>query len=236
MTKQASLPFPHKKHTKFTFIDLFAGVGGFRLAFQNLDGRCIYSSEWDKAAQTTYHANFGDIPFGDITKEDNKNLIPPKFDVLCAGFPCQAFSIAGYQRGFSDTRGTLFFDIEQIIKHHRPKAIILENVKNLVTHDKGKTFKVIIEILEKRLKYKVFYKVLNSMEYADIPQNRERIFIVGFDEKQVKNHDKFRFPEKIKPTKTIRDILEQGKQDDKFYYPETHPYYSQLSQVIISVH
>jgi DNA (cytosine-5)-methyltransferase 1 len=161
MTQQISIPFPSQKQPKFTFVDLFAGIGGFRLAFQNLGGECVYSSEWDTAAQITYRANFGEIPFGDITKEENKMHIPKKFDILCAGFPCQAFSIAGHQRGFLDTRGTLFFDIQKIIERHRPKVVILENVKNLVTHDDGKTFKVILDVLEQQLKYKIFYKVLN---------------------------------------------------------------------------
>ncbi|MDL2331275.1 DNA (cytosine-5-)-methyltransferase, partial [Odoribacter sp. OttesenSCG-928-A06] len=158
--KLENIPFPVTDNSKFKFIDLFAGVGGFRLAFQNLGGECIYSSEWDKNAQKTYRANFGEIPFGDITKEQIKNCIPPQFDILCGGFPCQAFSIAGYRKGFSDTRGTLFFDIEQIIEKHKPKVVFLENVKNLVSHDKGKTFKVILEIIEKKLGYKAFYKVL----------------------------------------------------------------------------
>ena len=199
---------------------------------QNVGGKCVYTSEWNKDAQKTYRENFGEIPFGDITKERIKNYIPPKFDVLCAGFPCQAFSIAGYQKGFSDTRGTLFFDIEQIIEKHRPKVVLLENVKNLISHDHGKTFRIIIEILEEKLGYKVFYKVLNSMTHANVPQNRERIFIVAFDPKQVKNYKKFKFPSEIKLTRTIQDILEQGKQDDKYYYPETHPYYPELAKTM----
>ena len=223
-----NVPFPTPENYTFKFIDLFAGIGGFRIAMQNVGGKCVYTSEWNKDAQKTYRENFGEIPFGDITKEQVKNYIPTEFDVLCAGFPCQAFSIAGYQKGFSDTRGTLFFDIEQIIEKHRPKVVFLENVKNLVSHDNGKTFKVIIEILEEKLGYKVFHKVLNTMTHANVPQNRERIFIVAFDSKQVKNYKKFTFPSEIKLTKTIHDILEQGKQDDKYYYPEAHPYYPEL--------
>lgn len=226
------VPFPSPKNYTFKFIDLFAGIGGFRIAMQNAGGKCIYTSEWNKDAQQTYRENFGEVPFGDITKERVKNYIPDDFDVLCAGFPCQAFSIAGYQKGFSDTRGTLFFDIEQIIEKHRPKVVFLENVKNLVSHDNGKTFKVIIEILEEKLGYKVFHKVLNSMTHANVPQNRERIFIVAFDHKQVKNYDKFEFPNEIKLTKTIHDILEQDKQDDKYYYPKTHQYYPELEKTI----
>lgn len=134
-----SAPFQPTKNPKFKFIDLFAGIGGFRIAMQDCGGECVYSSEWDENAKQTYFHNFGEVPFGDITKESNKRLIPDGFDVLCAGFPCQAFSIAGYRKGFEDTRGTLFFDVAEIIKRKRPKAIFLENVKNLYTHDEGKT-------------------------------------------------------------------------------------------------
>src|SRR5690554_7410676 len=172
------IPFPPIDKPKFKFIDLFAGIGGFRLALQNLGGKCVFTSDLDKEAKRTYKANFGKTPFSDITKEETKQYIPDGFDVLCAGFPCQAFSIAGKRGGFEDTRGTLFFDVAEIIQKHRPKVVFLENVKNLVSHDKGKTFKVIIETLEKKLEYKVFHKVLNSMTHANIPQNRERIFIV----------------------------------------------------------
>lgn len=216
----------------YKFIDLFAGVGGFRLAFQNLGADCVFSSEWDINAQKTYLANYGEIPKGDITLEETKSLIPKKFDILCAGFPCQAFSIAGHQKGFDDTRGTLFFDIEQISKKHRPKVIFLENVKNLVGHDKGKTFKVITSVLEEKLGYKIFYKVLNTMEYANIPQNRERIFIVAFDPQQVQNYSNFRFPEKIQLTTVIHDFLEEGKQDDYFYYKAEHKYTPELIKTI----
>lgn len=144
------VPFPPVKNPKFTFIDLFAGIGGFRLALQNLGGKCVFTSEWDKEAKKTYRENFGEIPFGDITKERVKNYIPQEFDVLCAGFPCQAFSIAGNQKGFADTRGTLFFDIEQIVVKHKPKVVFLENVKNLVSHDNGNTFKTIVDVLEQK--------------------------------------------------------------------------------------
>lgn len=228
------IPFPEPKNPKFKFIDLFAGIGGFRLAMQSLGGKCVFTSEWDEQAKKTYEANFGDIPFGDITKESTKNFIPNDFDVLCAGFPCQAFSIAGKRGGFEDTRGTLFFDIEQIIEKHRPKVVFLENVKNLVSHDKGKTFKVILEILEKKLGYKVYYKVLNSMTYANVPQNRERIFIVAFDPVKVKNCSNFKFPEEIKLTKTIQDFLVKEKPDDKYYYKKDHMYYPELEKTITS--
>lgn len=226
------IPFPGPENPKFKFIDLFAGIGGFRIAMQELGGKCIFSSEWDEKAKKTYKANFGEVPFGDITKEETKKFIPDGFDILCAGFPCQAFSIAGYQKGFSDTRGTLFFDIEQIVEKHRPKVVFLENVKNLVSHDKGKTFKVIIEILTEKLGYKVFHKVLNSMTHANVPQNRERIFIVAFDPKQVINYNQFKFPEEIELTKTIHDFLEKGKPDNIFYYKENHLYYPELAKTI----
>ncbi len=227
-----NVPFPTPKNHTFKFIDLFAGIGGFRLAMQNVGGKCVFTSEWNKDAKKTYRENFGEIPFGDITSDRIKNYIPKDFEVLCAGFPCQAFSIAGLQKGFSDTRGTLFFDIEQIVEKHRPKVVFLENVKNLVSHDGGNTFKIIIEILEKKLGYKVYFKVLNSMIHANVPQNRERIFIVAFDPLQVKNYGKFKFPNKLKLTKNIHDFLEQGKQDNKYYYSKTHPYYPELERNI----
>jgi len=132
------VPFPAPEQSSFKFIDLFAGIGGFRLAFQNLGGKCVFTSEWDKYSKLTYRANFGELPFGDITKPNTKSYIPDNFDVLCAGFPCQAFSIAGKRGGFEDTRGTLFFDVAEIIRSKRPKAIFLENVKGLRSHDKGK--------------------------------------------------------------------------------------------------
>jgi DNA (cytosine-5)-methyltransferase 1 len=229
-----NVPFPTPENYTFKFIDLFAGIGGFRLALQNVGGKCVFTSEWNNEAQKTYRANFGEVPFGDITKDRNKNYIPEQFDVLCAGFPCQAFSIAGYQKGFADTRGTLFFDVEQIVEKHKPKVVFLENVKNLVSHDNGNTFKTIIETLEIKHKYKVFYKVLNSATHANVPQNRERIFIVAFDPKQVKNFNRFEFPKPIKLEKTIHDILEKGKQDDIYYYKKDHQYYPALAQTMIS--
>lgn len=228
-----NVPFPSPKNYTFNFIDLFAGIGGFRIAMQNVGGKCIFTSEWDKDAKITYRENFGETPFGDITKQNVKNRIPKvDIDVLCAGFPCQAFSIAGNQKGFSDTRGTLFFDIEQIIQKHRPKVVFLENVKNLISHDNGKTFKIILEILEAKLGYKVFSKVLNSMTHGNIPQNRERIFIVAFDPMQVRNFMDFRFPKAIKMTKTIHDFLGVGKQLDKYYYNADHKYFPILDKYI----
>jgi DNA (cytosine-5)-methyltransferase 1 len=229
-----NVPFQTPRNHKFKFIDLFAGIGGFRLALQNTGGKCVYTSEWENAAKKTYRENFGEVPFGDITKASTKNYIPEKFDVLCAGFPCQAFSIAGNRKGFSDTRGTLFFDVEQIINKHKPKVVFLENVKNLVSHDKGKTFKTIIEVLEKKLGYKVYSSILNSMTHANIPQNRERIFIVAFDPNQVKNYDNFRFPGKIELTRNIHQVLEKGKQEEKYYYKKEHKYYPELDEKMTS--
>ncbi len=229
-----NVPFSTPENYSFKFIDLFAGIGGFRLALQNVGGKCIFTSEWNTDAQKTYRDNFGEVPFGDITKELNRNYIPNDFDILCAGFPCQAFSIAGYQKGFADTRGTLFFDIEQIVEKHKPKVVFLENVKNLVSHDKGNTFKTIIETLEQKLGYKTFTKVMNSATHSNIPQNRERIFIVAFDPKQVNNYSKFTFPNPIKLTKTIHDFLSKEKQDDIFYYNVDHQYYRELKNTMIS--
>lgn len=213
--------FPKPAFPKFTFIDLFAGIGGFRIAMQNLQGECVFSSEWDKFAQRTYFANFGEIPFGDITKGETKKWIPDKFDLLCAGFPCQPFSIAGVSKknalgrkhGFEDEKqGNLFFHIAEIIEEHRPKVFFLENVKNLVSHDKGNTFKVIKETLES-LDYTFHHKVLNGKHF--VPQHRERTFMVGFDKKIYKGNENFSFPELPKPTKSIKDILEKSP-DSKY--------------------
>lgn len=208
------VPFPAPEHPKFTFIDLFAGIGGFRLAMQAQGGQCVFSSEWNVYAQKTYFTNFGDMPFGDITKEITKSYIPEHFDILCAGFPCQPFSIAGVSKkkslgretGFKDkTQGTLFFDVADIISRHRPKAFYLENVKNLTSHDKGNTFKVICETLEE-LNYSLHYKVMDGQTY--VPQHRERIMIVGFDKERYHGQEKFEFPEQHDATRCVRDILD----------------------------
>jgi DNA (cytosine-5)-methyltransferase 1 len=215
------VPFPKPENPKFTFIDLFAGIGGFRLALQDLGGECVFSSEWDKMAQRTYYANFGEIPFGDITKEETKEWIPKKFDLLCGGFPCQPFSIAGVSKknslgrkhGFEDEKqGNLFFHIAEIIETHRPKVFFLENVKNLVSHDKGKTFKVIEKTL-RDLGYSFHFKVLNGKHF--VPQNRQRTFMVGFDINAFHNKESFQFPTMPEQTKTIKDILEK-KVDPKY--------------------
>lgn len=226
-------PFQAKENPDFKFIDLFAGIGGFRIAMQDCGGECVYSSEWDENAKQTYYHNFGEVPFGDITKESNKQLIPDGFDVLCAGFPCQAFSIAGYRKGFEDTRGTLFFDVAEIIRRKRPKAVYLENVKNLYTHDEGKTFAVIKETLEE-LGYVVYHKVMNAMDYANVPQNRERIFIVCFDPKQVPNHTDFSFPKKEGLTQTVKDCIDPNVSDSKFFYTEKFGHYEDLVKYMTS--
>jgi DNA (cytosine-5)-methyltransferase 1 len=171
------VPFPTPKNPKFTFIDLFAGIGGIRIAMQNIGGKCVYSSEWNGQAQKTYLANYGEMPFGDITKDITKSYIPDGFDVLCAGFPCQPFSISGKQKGFEDTRGTLFFDICTIVTQKWPKVIFLENVKHLVHHNGGHTLHTILTKLED-LGYNVSWSVLNGLDFG-VPQNRERIIIIA---------------------------------------------------------
>ncbi|WP_378184982.1 DNA cytosine methyltransferase [Aquimarina sp. W85] len=215
-----SVPFPAPLKPKFKFIDLFAGIGGFRLAFQNLEGKCVFTSEWDKYSKQTYKTNFGEVPFGDITKPKTKSYIPNNFDVLCAGFPCQAFSIAGRRGGFEDTRGTLFFDVAEIIKEKQPKAIFLENVKGLRNHDKGKTLATILNVLREDLNYYVPEpQILNAKEFG-VPQNRERIFIVGF-RKDLGIRD-FKYPEPTDKTAVLNDILEQEEVSVKYYLSTTY--------------
>jgi DNA (cytosine-5)-methyltransferase 1 len=207
------IPFPPPEKPVFKFIDLFAGIGGIRLAYQNLGGKCVFTSEWNDFAKKTYEANFGEVPFGDITKISEENI--PDHDLLLAGFPCQPFSIAGVSKknalgrkhGFLDeTQGTLFFDIARILKHKQPKAFMLENVKNLVSHDKGNTFRVIKNTLQE-LGYTVHYKVLDGRFY--VPQHRERIIIVGFRTDLFEEREKFTFPEPPEAEMRIRDILER---------------------------
>ncbi len=202
------VPFPPVKNPKFKFIDLFAGIGGFRLAMQNLGGKCVFTSEWDKEAKKTYKANFGERPFGDITKEETKAFIPDNFDLLCAGFPCQAFSIAGKRGGFEDTRGTLFFDVAEIIKRKQPKAIFLENVKGLTTHDNGKTLQIILNTLEE-LNYTVFTKIINAKDFG-VPQVRERIFIIGFHNEKVDKIQNFEFPKLENEEVFVNDFIENN--------------------------
>ena len=213
------VPFPPVKNPDFTFIDLFAGIGGFRIAFQDQNGKCVYSSEWNKYAQKTYEANFGEVPFGDITQTNEKKI--PDHDILLGGFPCQPFSIAGVskknalgkQHGFLDeTQGTLFFDIARIIDEKKPKAFLLENVKNLKSHDKGNTFRVIEKTL-RNLGYVVLSNILDAKNY--VPQHRERIFIVGFNKNYFGEKVAFSFPESPEGEKQFGDILE-GKPDPKY--------------------
>lgn len=196
--------------TNFKFIDLFAGIGGIRLGFESVGGTCVFSSEWDAAACQTYKANFGEQPAGDITKVKSEDI--PDFDILLAGFPCQPFSIIGDKEGFNhETQGTLFFEIERILKDKQPKAFMLENVRNLTAHDKGRTFKIIVDHLT-ALGYHVHHKVLNALDYG-VPQKRERIIIVGF-----KEDVEFKFPEPIpvEERKTLSDILEENV-DARYY-------------------
>lgn len=193
----------------FKFIDLFAGIGGMRIPFEELGGNCVFSSEWDKQAQKTYEANFGEIPEGDITKIAASDI--PEHDILLAGFPCQSFSIMGKQLGFADTRGTLFFEIERILEEKRPSAFLLENVKQLTTHDRGRTFSVIISKLE-RLGYYVHWSVLNALDFG-LPQKRERTFIVGF----LENYE-FSFPRPVGTFVSLDKILEPEDVVDNRYF------------------
>jgi DNA (cytosine-5)-methyltransferase 1 len=223
--KNTSVPFPGPEEGKelFTFIDLFAGIGGFRMALQNLGGRCVFTSEWDKYSKQTYFANYGEYPFGDITKDSTKQYIPQQFDVICGGFPCQPFSIAGVSKkislgrlhGFADEKqGNLFFHIADIIEKHRPKAFFLENVKNLVSHDKKQTFKVIKETLEE-IGYSFDHKVIDGKYF--VPQHRERTLMVGFDKRIYGEDVKFDFNQIELPEKKqqLKNIL-QANVEPKF--------------------
>ncbi|MGP1363488.1 MAG: DNA (cytosine-5-)-methyltransferase [Bacteroides sp.] len=203
-----------EKSSTFTFIDLFAGIGGFRLALQNLGGECVFSCEWDKFAQKTYQTNYGVTPLGDIRLEGTKSKIPLQFDLLCAGFPCQPFSIAGISKkkslgratGFLDqTQGTLFFEVVDIIAKHRPKAFFLENVKNLLSHDKGKTFQTIEKAL-RSLNYSFYYQVYDARDFT--PQHRERIFMLGYDLNFYT--EPYQFPISQKRNLSLKTILEQN--------------------------
>ena len=235
-THTENSPFKQEsiENSKFTFIDLFAGIGGIRLPFQQLGGHCVFTSEWDKFAQKTYFANYGEMPDGDITQIKNSDI--PDHDVLLGGFPCQAFSQAGLKQGFSDTRGTMFFEIQRILAGKRPKAFLLENVKQLQGHNKGDTLKTIINILQgknaqdipsdipmsndarsalsQRLNYWVDYRVLRAADFG-VPQNRERIFIVGFDRDYFKNVDfdkLFSWPKAPREKTRLGDILLSRKE------------------------
>lgn len=209
-------PFQAPRSPKFTFIDLFAGIGGFRMAFQNLGGECVFSSEWDEAARKTYFANYGEVPFGDITKETTKSYIPRGFDILCAGFPCQAFSLAGRRLGFAETRGTLFFDVAEILRRYQPKAFFLENVKGLVIHDKGRTFKTILNTLDEVGYVVPDPQIVNAM-YFGVPQHRERIYIVGFRKDLGISKEDFCYPEQKEVTKRWIDVREENPVPAKYY-------------------
>lgn len=205
--------FPPPEKPSFTFIDLFAGIGGFRIAFQKLGGKCIFSSEIDKYCKITYEENFGEVPFGNIKKIKEKDV--PGHDILLAGFPCQAFSIAGKKAGFKDVRGTLFFDIARILKKKKPKAFLLENVKGLNHHDKGKTLAAILDVLRNDLNYYVPQpEILNAKDFG-VPQNRERIFIVGF--RKDLNISTFDYPKPLNKKTSVKKVLEKKPVSVKYY-------------------
>ena len=188
--------------SNFTFIDLFAGIGGIRIPFEELGGKCVFTSEFDRFAQDTYVENFAEIPSGDITKIDTKEI--PPFDILLAGFPCQPFSNAGLKKGLNDTRGTLFFEIARIVKHHKPKVLFLENVKGFKSHNKGNTFNILKTTLED-LGYKVFTEVLNARDFG-VPQNRERIYIIAFSNNDID----FKYPKPTNKKVKVGDILDKN--------------------------
>lgn len=196
----------------WTFIDLFAGLGGFHLALESMGAKCVYASEWDEPVKKVYAENFGIVPDGDITKINEKNI--PDHDVLCAGFPCQAFSISGKQKGFEDSRGTLFFDVARIVKEKKPKIVFMENVKNFATHDNGKTLEVVKKTME-QLGYQFNQKVLNAVDYG-IPQKRERIYMVCF--RNDLHINDFTYPKPIKLVKHVEDLLLKDEKAVKHLY------------------
>jgi DNA (cytosine-5)-methyltransferase 1 len=219
------IPFTSKPDSSFTFIDLFAGIGGFRLAMQANGGECVFSSEWDDAAKQTYYENYGEVPFGDITKEETKALIPEHFDVLCAGFPCQPFSNAGLKKGIEDTRGTLFYHIAEILNVHKPKAVFLENVRGIISNDNGNTIRIVLktitsmgykcnissELIEngslQKLKTEAAKLVLSAKDYG-VPQNRPRIYIVLWREDVAIENFLYPIPQKKKVS--VGSILEKS--------------------------
>lgn len=225
-TSQAKIKpvFKNPRNPRFTFIDLFAGIGGIRLGFQSQGGQCVFSSEWDEGAAKTYEANFGEKPFGDITTIDPHDI--PDFDVLLGGFPCQPFSIIGDKEGFNhETQGTLFFNIENILLVKRPKAFLLENVRNLTAHDKGRTFQVILAHL-RNAGYDVHYKVMNALDYG-VPQKRERIIIVGFRQPV----PEFEFPRPIRRRKTVLDIIDPNAENDPSLFVKPQIRASRLKRI-----
>lgn len=198
---------------EYKFIDLFCGLGGFRLAFEKNNGRCVFSSDIDKSVSETYKRNFGELPSGDITEIETKDI--PDFDILCAGFPCQSFSIAGKRLGFEDVRGTMFFEVARIIKEKKPKAFLLENVKGLTNHEKGKTLEKIKEILTE-LNYTFDYKVINASDHG-IPQSRERWYCVGFrNDLKINPKKEILFPEKKEMLYTVDDIIQEKLDNDSY--------------------
>ena len=198
-----------KKLKNYKFIDLFAGIGGFHYALKSYGAECVFASEIDNKASDIYETNHDLKPFGDITKINAEDI--PEHDILCGGFPCQAFSVSGKQKGFDDTRGTLFFDIARIVNHHKPKVLFLENVKNFAKHDNGNTLKVVIETLNK-MNYTVHYKVLNTSNFG-LPQNRERVYIIAFNNSEF-NNTSFTYPS-LKLISALTDILEISPTDGK---------------------
>lgn len=227
--KTKDIPFTSKENSDFTFIDLFAGIGGFRLAMQANGGHCVFSSEWDDAAKQTYYENYGEVPFGDITKDETKALIPEHFDVLCAGFPCQPFSNAGLKKGIEDTRGTLFYHIAEILETRKPKVVFLENVRGLISNDEGRTFKTVLRTItnmgyscnissEKletfslsKLKREASKMVLSAKDYG-VPQNRPRIYIVLW--KNDLSINEFKYPLPLNKKTSVGSILENDVSDD----------------------
>jgi DNA (cytosine-5)-methyltransferase 1 len=203
-----------KSLSNYTFIDLFAGLGGFRIALESLGARCVYSNEWDVPVQKVYAENFGDMPEGDITQIDENTI--PDHDILCAGFPCQAFSISGKQKGFEDSRGTLFFDVARIVKAKKPKVVFMENVKNFAAHDNGNTLEVVKKTMEE-LGYDFYQKILNAVDYG-IPQKRERIYMVCFRKDLV--IDSFKYPKPFKLTRHVEDFLLDDEELVKGLYVE----------------
>lgn len=219
-----------KKYLKgWKFIDLFAGLGGFRLALESLGAECVYSNEWNKPVQKVYFDNFGDIPDGDITKVDENKI--PDHNILCAGFPCQAFSISGKQRGFEDSRGTLFFDVARIVKRKKPEIVFMENVKNFATHDNGKTLEIVQSTMEE-LGYVFNQRVLNAVNYG-VPQKRERIYMVCFRKDLVINN--FHFPKSVKLTKHVEDFLIKDESlTEHLYVNRTDTFYNGLKDNVYS--
>lgn len=226
--KKTNISDPH-----FTFIDLFAGIGGMRIAFESVGGRCVLTCEIDEAALTTYALNFTPSHrhkyVGDIRKLPSHEI--PRHDVLLAGFPCQPYSIAGLRKGLKDERGAVFLEIIRILKERQPRAFLLENVKGILAHEKGKTFEYMINLLQ-GAGYTTKFKVMNSMKHGNIPQNRERVFIVGFRNPHLASN--FSFPKEVKLTKKIHDLIESINVDPKYFYDERYESFEEIRLVVKS--